>query len=368
VKEPIEWIGAARGGRAGIVDSRAGDLRLAASRVTGLWSEHDAARLLLPGMVRAELDAVVADILASLAGIEALGTRPGGDPILRRRLIELLRCELIEMWREGPGTPDAADMLAVLSACETLRRTVASDWDDGAVAMLSSPDGLSLVSEVAHDLRSPLTAVLFLADNLRRGNSGPLNDVQARQIGIIYGAALGLTEVASDLIDLGRKDRRNTFGEPSPFSLYETLTAVQGTIQPIAEEKQLEVRLSVDEPDRRLGHAVPLQRALLNLATNALKFTDVGYVEISARCADHATVCFAVEDSGRGIPPQAQERLFQPFRGGPDRGYAFSGTGLGLMIVRRLVNALGGELAFETEPGRGTRFHFTLHLPTSSRY
>ncbi|PYP40180.1 MAG: hypothetical protein DMD43_08940 [Gemmatimonadetes bacterium] len=103
---------------------------------------------------------------------------------------------------------------------------------------------------------------------------------------------------------------------------------------------------------------------LLNLTTNALKFTDEGSVGMSARESSPTTVEFSVRDTGRGIPPQAMALLFEPFRRRQkDRDYAFSGSGLGLSICRKLVEAMNGELKVETEQGAGTRFHFTIELP-----
>jgi signal transduction histidine kinase len=116
--------------------------------------------------------------------------------------------------------------------------------------------------------------------------------------------------------------------------------------------------------DRRTGHAGALSRALLNLTTNALKFTDRGFVEISCHEGVGDCVTFSVRDSGRGINPEAVATLFEPLRRASRRdGYVFSGTGLGLAITRKLVEAQGGRLAFETVAGSGTRFFFTLHLP-----
>jgi signal transduction histidine kinase len=116
-----------------------------------------------------------------------------------------------------------------------------------------------------------------------------------------------------------------------------------------------------------MGHPVALNRILLNLTTNALKFTDEGYVELAVRDQPDGSVEFSVRDTGRGMPPQALQMLFDPFRRRQRDGeYAFSGSGLGLSICRRFVEAMGGELRIETGPG-GTRFWFALALgPTEA--
>jgi signal transduction histidine kinase len=113
---------------------------------------------------------------------------------------------------------------------------------------------------------------------------------------------------------------------------------------------------------------VALSRVLLNLSTNALKFTDAGAVEVGGRCLDGNTVEFWVQDSGRGIAPTAMNTLYEPFRRRQRPGeYAFSGSGLGLSICRKLVEAMGGELQVTTEEGKGTKFSFVVELPTSAR-
>ena len=103
---------------------------------------------------------------------------------------------------------------------------------------------------------------------------------------------------------------------------------------------------------------------LLNLTTNALKFTERGYVEVACEEQADSRVVFSVRDTGPGINPGALTSLFQPFRHarGPG-GYCFSGTGLGLAITRKLVAAQGSTLQFQTHPGSGTRFFFDLDLP-----
>src|SRR3989454_11849970 len=116
--------------------------------------------------------------------------------------------------------------------------------------------------------------------------------------------------------------------------------------------------------DEREGHPVALSRMLLNLTTNALRFTDQGYVEIVAQETGRDRIEFAVRDSGRGIPPDKITTLFQPLRKESGRrGQLFSQTGLGLTICRKLATAMRSELKVESRIGWGTRFYFDLDLP-----
>jgi signal transduction histidine kinase len=203
-----------------------------------------------------------------------------------------------------------------------------------------------------------------MAETLQRGQSGPVNDVQHRQLGLIYSAALGLTSVVSDAIELARGGDQLADGEVTPFSITEMLDSVRSIVQPLAEEKGLALRLVTPAIDRRLGHPVAISRVLLNLTTNALKFTERGLVEIACEERSGPRVLLSVRDTGPGINPDALATLFQPFRRARSRaGYCFSGTGLGLAISRRLVEAQGSTLQFETRTGWGTRFFFELDLP-----
>jgi signal transduction histidine kinase len=283
---------------------------------------------------------------------------------LARRLLGLMRGALLERAQALPAVPDSAQLLRLLAAMEQVSQRLEADWSQHFTDRLSAPDGLELVVEVAHDLRSPLTSILFLAETLQRGRSGAVNPVQERQLGLIYSAAFGLSSVASDVIELARGGDRLVDLDPIPFSITDILESVRDIVQPIAEEKSLTVRLSTPEADFRIGHPVALSRVLLNLTTNALKFTAEGFVEVLARQTGARRLEFSVRDTGRGIPPQSMATLFEPFRRRQKPGeYAFSGSGLGLSICRKLVEAMGSTLQVETEQGAGTRFFFELELP-----
>ena len=317
------------------------------------------------------------EVTASLAQLsDAIRKRASGHETdlealprsaLSRRLLALMRAAFVERVQQLPP-PDSSQLLRLLGAIEQVAQRLEADWSQHFADRLSSPDGLELVVEVAHDLRSPLTSILFLAETLQRGRSGPVNEIQERQLGLIYSAAFGLSSVASDVIELARGGDRLVDLDPIPFSVTDILESVRDIVQPIAEEKGLTVQLSTPEADFRVGHPVALSRVLLNLTTNALKFTAEGFVEVTARQQTAGTVEFSVRDTGRGIPPQSMATLYEPFRRRQKQGeYAFSGSGLGLSICRKLVEAMGSTLEVETGSGEGTRFFFVLNLPRAGQ-
>ena len=295
--------------------------------------------------------------------------RSDGAPIavqsspLSRRLIGSIRREFLRSCGAKPPAWDSAELLGILAAIEEVAEAIEPAWDQRFTDRLSGPDGLELVVEVAHDLRSPLTSILFLAETLQRGRSGPVTPHHQRQLGLVYSAAFALSSIASDIIELARGGDRLVDLEPLPFSIADILESVRDIVQPIAEEKGLEVRIEAPQRISRVGHPVALSRILLNLTTNALKFTDDGYVELRATDISTAGLEFSVRDTGRGIPASAMAMLFEPFRRRQqNRDYAFSGSGLGLSICRKLVETMAGELKVETG-STGTRFFFALDLP-----
>lgn len=281
---------------------------------------------------------------------------------LRRRLVDVVRAEMIASWESI--TPDSGTMLDALMRIEFAHRSCEATADQNLTAELVGSGGVGVMTEVAHDMRSPLTSIVFLSEVLHKGHSGELTPLQRRQLGIIYSAALGLVGLASDLIEINRGDRRRNSTPPQPFAVNGVLRSVHDLVQPMVEEKGLVFTVDPLPTDRRMGYPIELSRILLNLATNALKYTTEGGVTVSARPVSGNLVEFSVEDTGPGIPKDMTIALFQPVRYEPRResGYAFSGTGLGLAICQRLVRWMGAELMMETG-SNGTRFTFEVELP-----
>jgi signal transduction histidine kinase len=348
----------------GISGEVAGALERATRRVRASWdtgqdgSSGDEVRARLACLCRAVRQAYS-------------GEEPNLDeiapPAPGRRMLESLRSDfLLEL--EESNCDDAPVLIRVLAAMERVQAAFDRDSAQRFANKLTGPDGLEMVVEVAHDLRSPLASILFLAETLRNGQSGSINPIQERQLGLVYSAAFGLSALASDVIELVRGGERLMDLHPTPFSVSDTLQSVRDIVLPIAEEKGLAVRITPPDTDLRIGHPVALNRVLLNLTTNALKFTAEGHVEVTCRALTKSRLEFSVKDTGRGIPNEVLPTLFDAFRRRVKPGqYTFSSAGLGLSICRKLVARMGGEMCVETAPGYGTRFHFELDLPVSTR-
>jgi len=284
------------------------------------------------------------------------------------QLLALVRRLFVEELSGDVGTLDAGEVARILKAIERLQTELEQNGAQQFAGRLTGPDALQLLIEVVHDMRSPLNAILLLAEQLRSGRSGPLVDIQVRQMDLVHSAAFGLTTLADDVIELAHGGNRLVDERPMPFSLSSVLKVVGDLVQPLATEKRIALHATGPEADVRVGHRVAVGRVLLNLTTNAVKFTEQGSVTITCEPRSRTKLEFSVADTGRGIPADALPTLFDPFRQRANRSeYAFSSAGLGLSICQQLVQAMGGELKVETELGKGTRFSFVLDLPISPR-
>ncbi len=208
--------------------------------------------------------------------------------------------------------------------------------------------------------------MLLLTETLQRGQSGPLNSVQQRQLGIIRTGALGLLAIVDDMLALGTKNRALLHGEPSAFSITAVLIALRDAVLPIAEQKGLDLVIRAPVVDLRVGNRIALSRVLLNLVSNALKYTESGRVEVDVTCVSNDRIRFAVRDSGVGLPSDVLARLTmaEPLAC-PTPNARFSSTALGLKIVQGLLAEMGTVLEVDTRMHVGTQFLFEMELPAA---
>lgn len=289
----------------------------------------------------------------------------GESPFARGHVDAFRRVFLSRLAAGHPKRANGQAVVSVLRAIDALP----AHADDAVGASVESvekqirTDALNGMLEIAHDMRSPLAAILLLVDPIRRGQYGPVTETQERQLGLVYGAALSLSTLANDIIDAARGERALESAR-HPFSISNTIHDACAVVSPIAEEKGLTLAQVYPSVDGRIGDSAAIHRVLLNLTSNALKYTERGSVTVG--CTEHGPqkVEFWVKDTGRGIPEHVREKLFDEFRPGPI-GSRFYSSGLGLSICRRLVERMGGTLHVDTGPEKGTRFSFTIDLPVA---
>ncbi|RYE88851.1 MAG: hypothetical protein EOO75_12870, partial [Myxococcales bacterium] len=213
------------------------------------------------------------------------------------------------------------------------------------------------LSSMSHELRTPLNGVLGYAQLLRRDPT--LGPVQQRNLQAIERCGQHLLRLINDVLDLSKIEAGRMDVDLAPVDLARLLHDVEDIIGPRARSRGLALRVQVDPvvPRGLETDGTKLRQVLLNLAGNAVKFTDQGSVTIACR-PELGELVFSVRDTGIGVPRERWERLFDPFTQ-EDAGKAAGGTGLGLSISRRLVELLGGRIWIESEPGQGTAFLFT---------
>jgi signal transduction histidine kinase len=341
----------------------------------GVWRAFDRAieetketfsPIVPPGELALFLDSLQDSVRCAVVGLPHQPASPPSS-LSTTQVLESLRRRFVDEVHSERAA-DAQQAIHILSALGHVQVLLDLASPEQTPDLLVGRDAAGLLIEIAHDMRSPLAAILFLLDMLRTERSGRINDLQKQQLRLIYGASLGIMQMACDMIDSVRGAARLVGERPTDFSIAEMLSSVKEIVLPMAEEKgvELEVILPKDD-DVRMGLPTVLNRILLNLTSNAIKFTSSGVVTVSAAQTSRTMVEFSVQDSGRKIPAQVMEQLFRPFRrSDARRARTFSSAGLGLSICHKLALALGSELRVTTTT-KGTRFHFLIDLPLGNQ-
>jgi signal transduction histidine kinase/CheY-like chemotaxis protein/HPt (histidine-containing phosphotransfer) domain-containing protein len=314
----------------------------------------------------------LAALVAAACGVAApWWARPGhaflAVPLLGAAAALLLALRPVRREDADPAPPAAvtseSDLRSQLDALRAAQAELLLAKQATEAAMLAKDEFLATVS---HEIRTPLNGVLPL---LELALAAPLAAEPRDHLETAYRSAQEMLRIVDDILDYSKLDVGKLELESIGMNLRELVEAVAHLMRRNAEAKGL--RLDVDiEPNVRLavrGDPVRLRQVLTNLVSNAVKFTERGGVGIRLRRAGetptHHEVAFEVRDSGIGIAPQAAEKLFRPFaQGDASITRAFGGTGLGLVICKRLVDLMGGEIGVQSEPGRGSLFWFRVPL------
>ena len=261
------------------------------------------------------------------------------------------------------------DVSALKRAEEDLRRQ--------AEELLEAKDGAEranraksiFLANVSHEIRTPLNGVIGMTELLAETD---LTAGQREHLDALRGSADALLDIINDILDFSKMEAGKLVVEPHAFRLRERLDVLMKSFAPRLHGK--DVRLShhvdADVPDAVVGDGRLLRQVLANLLSNAVKFTRRGAIALHVRredaVDDGVVLRFDVSDTGIGIPPGKQQAVFQEFvQADASTTRRYGGTGLGLAIASRLVDALGGDMGLESEPGKGSTFHFTARLGLS---
>ncbi|SEH56612.1 PAS domain S-box-containing protein [Magnetospirillum fulvum] len=306
------------------------------------------------------------------------------DPVNLRRLVDLVEQNgFVTGFECRMRTRDGRDFWAMLSAAEIEM--------DGETAVIVSSIDISrhkeeeaalaeakrmaeeanqakslFLATMSHEIRTPMNGVLTMAHLLE---DMPLPPEQHEMSRVIRDSATSLLTIINDILDFSKIEAGRLPLEVMEASPVDLVEGVAELLAPRAREKGISLITHIDPalPARVLGDPVRLRQIVTNLAGNAIKFTDSGYVRLSVETADpHArplALTLSVADTGIGLDEEQKARLFEPFmQADATISRRYGGTGLGLSICRRLVELMAGEIAVETMPGRGSTFRVTVPL------
>ena len=296
---------------------------------------------------------IAAALMVAACGALALMVRRNG----------LLRADLARMTERAEAL---AGRNRELQDAEEHTSSLAEAREARAAAEAASRAKSRFLAMVSHEVRTPLNGILGMTDLLLDTALTPEQTTYASAVKTSGETLLSLIE---EILDFSKIEAGKLELTTAPFALAALVEGVVELLGPRAQAKGLEIASSIDErlPEQVVGDAARLRQVLLNLAGNAVKFTDAGGLAIIVGPGNApGTVAFLVRDTGIGIAEDAQARIFGEFEQADlSSTRRFGGTGLGLAISQRIVERMGGRIAVDSRPGAGATFHFTASLPRS---
>ncbi|GEM_PF-1808361 len=220
------------------------------------------------------------------------------------------------------------------------------------------------LANMSHEIRTPMNSILGYSQVLLKQEDLTLN--QQRHIKTIEKSGMSLLTMLNEILDISKIETGNMDVHNADFDLNELLEEISQLFALRCQQKQLNWQIHMPETKYYvIGDETKIRQVLVNLIGNAVKFTDSGEVKLKVFNLENNLYRFDISDTGLGIPKDVQDFIFEPFQQGKE-GIKKGGTGLGLSIAQKQITLMGGNLELESDRGKGSRFHFTLHLPPST--
>lgn len=288
------------------------------------------------------------------ASIQDVTERKNAEDEFRALNIELER-------RVSARTSELASTNAVLAAANAELSAMNTDLD---IATRAKSEFLASMS---HELRTPLNSIIGFSGTLAQGLAGELNTEQLRQARMIGSSGRHLLDLINQILDLSRIEAGYPDMRPEPFAVADVIAEVAESVTPMADERRLSIGVHAEDAGTMNADRGRVRQVVLNLVGNAVKFTETGRVDVTAR-RNGDSIEIVVADTGHGISEADLPHIFEDFfQATPPRGAKSLGTGLGLAVSRRLVDMMGGEIGAESVPGEGSTFTVRLPLDTEAR-
>jgi PAS domain S-box-containing protein len=219
------------------------------------------------------------------------------------------------------------------------------------------------LASMSHELRTPLNSIIGFTGIILQGMSGEVNEEQAKQLTMVKNSASHLLSLINDVLDISKIEAGRVELSLEEFSPNNVVREVVETLSPTANQKSLDLLTEVPEGITLFSDRKRVKQVLMNLGSNAVKYTDQGSVKIAARVPRDDNLEVRVIDTGIGIRKEDIDKLFQPFQQIDESlTKKHVGTGLGLHLSKKLAGLLGGDISAKSESGRGSEFTFTMPL------
>lgn len=283
-------------------------------------------------------------------------------PMLRED--QIVGSLIVRRKRTGDFTQETLDLLetfASQSALALLNARLFRELEEQSVELeLASRHKSEFLASMSHELRTPLNAVLGFSEVLLERMFGDINERQEEYLRDIHGSGQHLLELLNEILDLSKVEAGRMDLEYSTFDLRSLLELAASMLRERAALHSIDLRVETEDIGSVYADELRLKQVLLNLITNAVKFTGDGGSVVVRAVREGAEILITVTDTGIGVPEEDRGRIFESFQQGGRGSSREEGTGLGLTLSRRLVELLGGHMWLESEVGRGSTFGFSL--------